>query len=565
MGMITRREFLKRTAIAAAVAGAPAGVLLARPAPALAATERISGSQTVTTKTVAAGDVLEFDPDVSTTLTLTGSGDTTMLVEGTLRMRPSSASVVHTIRFTGGGELIVNGGGRLDIQGTQKTGWNRTGDDPTWSATDQLIVAPIAKGDYTFRSFTKGSSVPQISNRHGSFAAEVMNLTRNVVIEGTTSTPMRRIMMIGSAPQTIKYAEVRHAGDPDEVGFYPIHFHLMGEGARGSIVQGTVVHNAHHHAFVVHGSHGVTLRDCVAYDVEGDAYWWDLPPEGDFGNRINNTHDVLYEDCIAADVHRTDLEDPVTRPNELSGFLMGAGTNNTARRCVAVGIGGGVRTSGFHWPSKANAQTSPWVFEDCRTHNSREHGIFVWQNTDSERHGIDRFVSFHNGLGPVKHGAYNNRGYHYRNCLFFGNGGGFEQNAQTATKPGKLTAERLSFEECIFDDTDGESLLLRDHNLAPSMYTLYLDSQFASTIRVADNDRLNGWYDFVRCNVETGDFDTSAMNSNSIIRVQRTDGTAFELTRSGSRTIPAFWDGWSSFVPKPGEEFPDWDPTCGNR
>jgi hypothetical protein len=561
MTEINRRQFLRRAGLVAVATGVPIATAVTRPQAAQAAT--LTENTTVATLTVAAGEVYEFDPNRSVTLTVTGSGDATLLVLGTLRMKPANSGVVHKIRFTGGGEIMVMDNGRLDIQGTTKQAWNRTGDHATWTSQDQLVVAPINPGDYTFRSFTKGGTVPQVSNRHGVFKAEVMNLTRNVVIEGTTSVPMRRIMLMADVPQTINYAEVRYIGDPDEVGFYPIHFHLMGEGARGSVVEGTVVHDAYHHAFVVHGSHGVTLRDCIAYDVEADAYWWDLPPESDFDNDINNTHDVVYDNCIAADVHRADLDDPISRPNELSGFLMGAGVNNTARGCVAVGVGGGVRTSGYHWPSKANSQTSPWVFEDCMTHNSRQYGIFVWQNTASERHHIDRFISFHNGLGPVKHGAYNNRGYHYRDCVFFGNGGGLDQNAQTTVPARNQTKERLSFERTVFDDVP-VSLLLIDHNLDPTQPTLYLDCEFAGEL-VVNNDRRHGWYDFVRCNISEADFDLSNMLPESIIRIQEANGDAVEITSAGSRSIPAFWDGWSSTVPKPGQEFPDWDPSCGNR
>jgi hypothetical protein len=561
MTEINRRQFLRRAGLVAVATGVPAVASVTRPQAARAAT--LTADTTVSTLTIAAGQVYEFDPNRSVTLTLTGGRDNTLLVEGTLRMRPANASVVHRIRFTGGGEIMVMGSGKLDIQGTRKVGWNRTGDDPTWQSSDTLIVAPINPGDYTFRSFSKGSSVPQISNRHGVFKAEVMNLTRNVVIEGTSSVPMRRIMIMSNVPQTINYAEVRDAGDPAEIGDYPIHFHLMGESSRGSIVTGTVVHRGLHHAFVVHGSHGVTLRDCVAYDVEADAYWWDLPPESDFSDDVNNSNDVVYENCIAADVHRRDIGFPVSRPNELSAFLMGAGTNNVARGCVAVGVGVGVRTSGYHWPSKANAQSSPWIFEDCITHNSRQFGIFVWQNTSSERHNIDRFESFNNGAGPVKHGAYNTRGYHYRDCLFFGNGGGLDQHAQSTVPARNQTKERLSFERSIFDDTP-VSLQMIEHNLEPSQPTLYLDCEFAGEL-VVNNDRLHGWYDFVRCNVTEADFDISRMKPESIIRVQDANGDAFELTTGGKRTIPAFWDGWSSTVPKPGQEFPDWEPSCGNR
>jgi hypothetical protein len=339
--------------------------------------------------------------------------------------------------------------------------------------------------------------------------------------------------------------------------------HLLGDGARGSVIEGTVVHHAYHHAFVVHGSHGVTVKDCIAYDVEADAFWWDLPPEEDFTDPVNNTNDILYDGCIAADVHREDINFPVTRPNELSGFLMTSGKNNVIRNCVAVGIGGGVRTSGYHWPSKSNAQSFPWVFEDNMTHNSREYGIFVWQNTASERHGVDRFISFNNGLAAIKHGAYNNRGYHYRDCLFFGNSKGMEQNAQTTVPERRLTNERLSFERTIFDDTP-TSLWCFEHNLPPSMFTLYVNCEFAGEILMADNDRQHGWYDFVDCEVSADDFDLSRLNSQSVIRVQN-GNNAFQLTTSGQQTIEPFYDGWTSTIPKPGEEFPDWKAGCGNE
>jgi hypothetical protein len=197
------------------------------------------------------------------------------------------------------------------------------------------------------------------------------------------------------------------------------------------------------------------------------------------------------------------------------------------------------------------------------THNSETFGIFVWQNTPSVRHNIDRFVSFNNRVRAVKHGAYNNRGYHYRDCVFFNNGHGLEQNAQVTVPEENLTRERLSFERTTFDDP--ECLILGDHNLPPTMYTLYLDCDFANQIVVRDNVHYEGWYDFVRCGLTSGDFKLENMHPKSVIRVQAADGSAFQVTAAGTTTIASFWDGWSSTIPKPGEEFPDWKASCGNR
>ena len=106
----------------------------------------LSGTVEAAAVDVAAGAVLELDPDVSTTLTVTGN----VVVEGLLRMRPRRPDVVHTLRFrdvdesrfVGGGGypvatdvgLWVVGAGALDLAGTPRAGWNRTGRDPSWRA-----------------------------------------------------------------------------------------------------------------------------------------------------------------------------------------------------------------------------------------------------------------------------------------------------------------------------------------------------------------------------------------------------------------------------------------------
>ena len=138
-----------------------------------------------------------------------------------------------------------------------------------------------------------------------------------------------------------------------------------------------------------------------------------------------------------------------------------------------------------------------------------------------------------------------------------------EQNAQTTVPERNLTNERLSFEGTIFDDTP-TSLRCFEHNLPPSMFTLYVDCEFAGEIEISDNDRQHGWYDFVNSALSSGDFDTGRMNPQSIVRVQNGDN-AFQLTTSGQQSIPPFYDGWTSDIPNPGEEFPDWKAACGNQ
>jgi hypothetical protein len=523
---------------------------------AAAASGILRGNVTLGSTVVGPGEILEFDPNVSTTVEISGD----LMVDGTLRMRPASASIKHTLRFTRGGELHVMNG-TLDIAGSPKTAWNRTGDDPTWSGTDALVVTPIAAGDYTVRPFVKGSAVPKFQSAYGDFSAEVLNLTRNVLIEGTEAVPLRRIMIVSPKPQTIRYATVRHAGNPAEIGEYPIHLHLMGEGARGSLLEGVVVRDGYHHAFAIHGSHGVTLRNCIAYSILGDAYWWDLPPSVD--DPVNNTNDGIWERCVAADIR----EGGVTEPAEISGFLLGAGSRNVVRDCVATAVGRVPNASGFHWPSKANNQPNVWVFQNNVAHNNNTHGIFVWQNTGTQDHFIDRFVGFNNGDSGTNHGAYSHSGYHYRDSLFVGSGvADAKQHAQVTVPEHRQTESRLSFERVTFASAVPLKLVL--HQLEGTKPTLYLDCVFGGPIHVEDGANQRGLYDFVRCGLEPEDFKINSIHPNSIIRVQRPDNTAFQITSAGVSSIGAFWDGWSSggtVLPIPGQEFPDWEALCGNQ
>ena len=81
-------------------------------------------------------------------------------------------------------------GGILDISGTPKTAWNRTGSDPSWLPTDQLIVTPTTAGGLPVVAISPAAPVPTASSTTlfdgtademtSTYTAEVVNLTRNV-------------------------------------------------------------------------------------------------------------------------------------------------------------------------------------------------------------------------------------------------------------------------------------------------------------------------------------------------------------------------------------------------
>lgn len=500
------------------------------------------------------GGELYMDPSSSVTIESTGN----IVVHGLFSLRPSS-SVVHKVRFLGVNEAAFVGGGMqvldsdvglwvehngiLDAVGTPKVAWNRTGNDATWSSSDQLIVTPTAPSDYDgFQSFTKGSTVPKAL---GQFPAEVLNLTRNVVFEGTAGGRAHIVFLHAMQKQTIQYVEIRHmgprqgpAGDSEGVvGRYPLHFHHCGDNSRGSLVEGVVVHQSGNRAFVPHGSHGVTLRNCVAYDVMDDAYWWDFP---DGGDDSNNSHDSLWDSCVAAWVK----VDPPFRGYELAGFILGHGDNNTCINSVAVGIQGNKAATGFRWPQKGNSFRGVWKFKDNVSHNNKRNGLGVWQNNTTDHHVEDTLI-YHMGFAAITHGAYVNE-YHYENITAYDCEHVVDLHAAGKTIP-------MLFTNVIGIDTRSEDVLINAHNL-PGIGAAFYGGSLTS-LKLNDNpsnkaDANEGTYDFVDTGITVNDVTIASAASDSLVRIQ-TGGSAWQIDAGGTvSSIAPFADG-STPAPPP--------------
>jgi hypothetical protein len=497
------------------------------PAPGPGDVTVVRGSVRSPARTIAVGKTLRFDPNADVTMEMTGN----LVVEGTLEMRPNQG-VTHTLRFVGIDEsrfvgggmevlgsdvgLWVNGRGRLDLQGEPRAGWNRSGKDPTWKPTDEVLTTPFAPGNHsTFASYS--GHLATVSAPGGRvLTQEAFNLTRSVRIEGSPSG-RTHVTIMSSAPQTVRYAAIRYVGPRHNglpvLGRYGLHFHHCGDGSRGSSVEGTVVRDCGNHAFVPHGSHGVTMRDCVSYNTAETAFWWD---EG------ARTDDTLWDHCLAAL-----LPDNSSRANT-NGFLLGVGAGNTCMDSVCAGNANSDPGAGFQWPSQANQQPeNVWTFQDCIAHNNLGNGIRVWEN-DFHHHLIQGFVGFRNGLG-VFHGAYRNR-FAYTDSVCFENGSGLELWAVSQA----ASVDVIRFDGCRFD-----GVKIGHHAEPPMAPGVFADSNLGRV--VLDEDLGPGWYDFIRCDLEPSDWKVERMNPASRYRVQRLDGTAYRVDQSGTTTpIPAF-------------------------
>ncbi len=410
---------------------------------------RLDVSASVAGVIVEAGAYLRFTRVLTLTLSSTGN----VIVYGELRMRPKSASVIHRMVFTGidetkfvgGGNVILDtdvglwvmGAGKLWLDGSARAAWNRTGDDPSWLPTDELVVTPVAFGDGVqddglFQSFSKGSSVPSVTMSDGTkFTAEVLNLTRNVQIEGTPNG-RSHVFIMSSTKQTIRYAAMRYMGPrkPNEgqpgsefvLGRYGLHLHMCDDAQSGIVLESLVVRDTGSHAFVAHRSHGITFHGCVTYNTYEDAYWWDapeIPYPAPFTTKTNNT---TYDSCVAALVR----SDPVYEGYRIAGFMLGQGDpfTNTIKNSVAVAVQGNVDAGGFVWPELPNG-SAIWNFDQNVSHNNSCMGATVWQ-VNSEPHVVTNFVAYHNGRTGVYNGAYGNP-YNWSNLSLYGNGGGSDE------------------------------------------------------------------------------------------------------------------------------------------
>lgn len=105
-------------------------------------------------------------------------------------------------------------------------------------------------------------------------AAEVANLSRNVVIESANPQGIRgHTMYHRHSTGSISYGEFRHLGKKGILGKYPIHFHLVREGMRGGGVTGASIWGSENRWMAIHGTDYLLIRDCVGYKSVGHGYF----------------------------------------------------------------------------------------------------------------------------------------------------------------------------------------------------------------------------------------------------------------------------------------------------
>ncbi len=461
---------------------------------------------------------------------------------GRIAMRPGSS--LHFVaadadRFVGGGMrfgpvfendwgIWVGGTGVLDIQGTPKVGWNRTGTDPTWLATDELWIAPTDVGDREPRRWSPGDPVPQIDPRVP--PAEVMNVTRDVVISGPA-----HIHISSSKPQRIEYVTLRGMGilksgtttDPGPTtGRYALHFHMQGEGSRGTVVRGVAAINSGGRVYVPHTSHGITFEDVVSVNSMAEAFWWD---DGDVSN------DILVDRLAASGVY-TDRS-VTDRTNRYNAVSLPFGIRVAMTNSAVSGAAGGRLAVGFAWDGGNRRDDTHWTFSGNVSHNNGT-GIRFWNNSGQPHHIFDN-IAYRNGTG-LENGAYNNTN-RFTDLLLIENG--VMQNASSNRH--RIDNGPARFTNVRVETSSGPALEVGGRNLPGHTYAEFIDSEFHTadgSPLVFVESRVNPWFaHFIRTNVLPEDIDwdlTDDRNEGSHVIIEHEDGRSWDI-RVENATIVA--------------------------
>lgn len=450
-----------------------------------------------------------------------------LIVEGLL-------TTVDTFTLTGNGfQVLVQNGGVFDLAGIAKTAWVRWGDTVTgWNVGDRLGVAPMTANAVTptvvvwqgsWAATSRPANAADLTLVNGTVAKpEVANLTRSI-----TMTGLRRFHLHdGPGVQSLKHFAIVNAGTSGVLGDYPLHFHLNGDASVGSLVEGVVVEGGKHHAFVPHGSNGITFTGCVAYNTIDDAFWWDDSSQE--VPLLNNSNDTTWDTCLVLWVKwLKGFVDGV----RLTGFYVGSGHGNRCTNNVAAAVDGGPggnQCSGYHWPSKANDNPggTVWEFHHNTAHNSKALGYFSWQNeTESGHlHEITDITAFNCQIGGVQHGAYINR-YHWRRMVL---GPNMPRSIQSRALPVD------SDDDILFEDLTATAPFEISHHIAASPHFVKVKGPVPSVV-VQENMTVAGHYSFEDTGLLPAGFTLTAINPGTVLII-KVGGVETHRWQSGAWT-----------------------------
>lgn len=361
------------------------------------------------------------------------------------------------------------------------------------------------------------------------WTAEVMNLSRSIVIEGTT-TGRSHIFIRSTKPQTLISVEGRNLGPRTPgnrsgnlvTGRYGLHFHHCMDGSSGSIVEDCSFHDIGNRVYVPHFSNGITFKSNVSFAAMEKHFWWDFQDQ---------SHRITYDGNIAALTINNGVH------YDIGGFELNQGDGNSAINNVSVYTQfGDVHAQGAYiWNADSEGV---WHFLNNLSHSNWS-GMFVWQNTSRDHHVLGH--QWYNNEVALLHGAYVNS-YLYVDCIVY------NSYFKVKAAPGNNSP---MFERMIFDG-GGQIDYLIEAFTSPAATgpNAFVNCQFKNfkkaaflmnTFNVADAFNVPKIVDIINPDY-TGQLTVFSAASvyGSRFRVQPKSGQSLQISQSGTTNIPAF-------------------------
>jgi cell migration-inducing and hyaluronan-binding protein len=241
-----------------------------------------------------------------------------ILVKGKLHVGTQAQPYLHraTITLTGDSDYMVLGkrflgvaqSGELSLYGETRRSWTQlaqTADigatsitllnEPDWRVGD--IIA-IASTDFDFRQAER-RTITRISGNRVTFdeplrymhfgelqryagrtidqRAEVALLTRNIVVQGDEASVQDgmggHVMVLEGGRAFINGVAFFRLGQRGVLGRYPLHYHLMADSSRGLYVTNSSIYDSFNRCLAIHGSHGILVRNNVAFNAPGHCFF----------------------------------------------------------------------------------------------------------------------------------------------------------------------------------------------------------------------------------------------------------------------------------------------------
>lgn len=260
------------------------------------------------------------------------------------------------------------------------------GDDPSWSAGDELYHGPSTMNDTHAYPHTKGDPSP--IDVDGSFVP-VVNVTRQATIEGVAGDEAFVISLPNAGYPTWKGVRFQNLGRRDfdgsgnQIGLagkFANHIHKMLDNSRGGEISDCVFINCTNMGLWPHNSHGLNLKRNVVLFTSPWGAGWDLG-SGATAFTDNHSDDLYYEDNEFMDI---DAEKDFR--HLAFGFVLAQGSN------IVVGPGNridGVNGKGVYWPEIGGGFNDyhawTWLAPFIVTHTvvgnfGKKAAIDIWQN-----------------------------------------------------------------------------------------------------------------------------------------------------------------------------------------